>query len=128
MAQALLAAPTSRVALTAFRRIAERWRLSPEQQSALLGRSGRTAYRWVSDPPAKLADDVRERISLLVGIYEDTRLLFGDRTAADEWVLRPNRDFGENAPLARMLAGNVSDLMAVRRYLAVARQGIRANA
>ena len=124
---ALLAPASPRVALNAFKRIASRWGLTPGQQATLLGRSGRTPYRWVDDPPARIAPDVRERISHLVGMYEDIRLLFGEGPIADEWVKRPNRDFGGNAPLARLLAGNVSDLVAVRRYLAVARQGLRAS-
>jgi uncharacterized protein (DUF2384 family) len=127
MTAPLLATATPRVALNAFKRIAARWRLSAEQSSTLLGRSGRTPYRWVDEPPTRLAPDVRERISLLVGIYEDIRLLFGDGPIADDWVNRPNRDFGDHPPLARLLAGNVSDLVVVRRYLAVARQGIRAT-
>ena len=126
MTASVLATPSPRVALNAFKRIAARWNLSPEQQSKLLGRSGRTPYRW-TEPPARLAAGVRERISLLVGIYEDIRLLFGEGPIADEWVKRPNRDFGDNPPLARLLAGNVSDLVVVRRYLAIARQGIRAT-
>jgi hypothetical protein len=52
--------------------------------------------------------------------------LFGEGPIADEWVMRPNRDSGGNPPLARLLAGNVSDLGTVRRYLGVARQGLRA--
>lgn len=128
MAATLLNPASARVALNAFKRIAARWGLSPSQQSTLLGRSGRTPYRWVDEPPARLAPDVRERISHLVGMYEDLRLVFGEGPIANEWMTRPNRDFGGNPPLARLLAGNVSDLVAVRRYLAIARQGLRASA
>jgi uncharacterized protein (DUF2384 family) len=120
---AVLTEASPRVALGAFNRIADRWGLPPEQRAVLLGRSGRTAYRY-EKPPNRLAGDLRERISLLVGIYEDIRMLFGAGPIADGWVKRPNRDFGDHAPLDRMLAGQVGDLVAVRRYLAVARQGI----
>ena len=63
-----------------------------------------------------------ERISLLVGIHEDVRAVFGLGAAADEWIRRPNDDFGGDSPLDRLLGGNVQDIIDVRRYLALARQ------
>lgn len=132
----MLAPPSARVALTAFNRIARAWELKPDEAAKLLGRSGRTAtYRYrpgsssrASSQPGRLDANVLERISLLLGIYEDLRLLFGRGKIADQWLRRPHRDFGERPPLERMLAGNVSDVYVVRRYLAVARQGIAPGA
>jgi hypothetical protein len=124
---AILAEASPRVALNAFTRIADRWKLTAQERRTLLGRSGRTAYRY-DVPPTRLGDDVRERISLLVGIYEDVRLLFGSGELGDGWVKRENRDFGGHAPLQRMLGGKIIDLVTVRRYLAVARQGIAPGA
>jgi hypothetical protein len=43
--------------------------------------------------------------------------ILGESLLTDEWVRQPNRDFGEATPLDRMLAGNVSDLLDVRRYV-----------
>ncbi len=40
---------------------------------------------------------------------------------ADGWVLRPNRAFAGQTPLARMTAGDVTDLAAVRAYVDAAR-------
>ncbi len=114
---------TPRVALNAFNRIADRWRLSTDQRSALLGRSSRTSRRY-DVAPAMLAPDVQERIELLVGIYHDLRQLFGLGALADEWVKRPNRHFGRHAPLDRMVTGKIADLAMIRRYLGVARQGL----
>jgi len=122
---ALLHPPSSRVALAAFGKLADRWALDQGQRALLLGRSERTAYRLSSAVRADrpLQRDTLERISLLVGIYEDTRAVFGSGAAADGWIRRPNGDFGGEAPLDRLLAGNVQDIIEVRRYLALARQG-----
>jgi len=119
----LLAVPGARVAFGAFNRLCDRWKLPAAQRTILLGRSGRTAYRY-AESATPLSPDVRERISLLLGIYDDVRSLFGSGSAADAWIRHPNRDFGGNAPLDRMLTGKISDLVVVRRYLAVARQGV----
>lgn len=124
----VLAQPTPRVALTAFARIVARWGLEPKQAAKLLGRSDRTVTYRYAERPGRLPADVLERISLLVGIYEDVRLMFGSGPIADEWLKRPHRDFGGRAPLDRMLAGNVADLVAVRRYLGIARQGLAPGA
>jgi hypothetical protein len=114
------------VAINAFNRIADRWELSPDQRALLLGRSGRTAYRWKGGATSEgrpLQRDILERISLLIGIYEDIRKFFGAGPAADGWIRRPNADFGGEPPLSRLLAGNVEDIVEVRRYLGAARQG-----
>ena len=44
-----------------------------------------------------------------------------DAALADGWVLRPNRAFAGQTPLARMTAGDVTDLAAVRAYVDAAR-------
>jgi hypothetical protein len=126
---ALLAPPSARVAITAFNRIADRWVLDMPQRALLLGRSERTVYRWAKSGGAgeetrPIQRDTLERISLLIGIYEDIRAFFGAGPAADEWIRRPNADFGGDPPLRRLLAGNVGDIVDVRRYLGAARQGL----
>ena len=46
-----------------------------------------------------------------------------DAVAADAWVRKPNAAFGGSSALAVMLAGNVADLVRVRRWLDAARGG-----
>jgi uncharacterized protein (DUF2384 family) len=121
---ALLAPPSARVALNAYRRIAEGWGLHPEQGATLLGVSPRTIYRWSKeDRRDSIRADTLERISHLVAIWENLAALFGRTDLARTWVARKNADFGDRPPLQRMLHGNVQDLVFVRTYLERARQG-----
>lgn len=113
--------------LRAFARIAEQWRLSVDEQLTLLGGPPRsTFFAWRKHPErAGVSRDTLERLSNLLGIYKSLQILLPDPTAADAWVRRPNAApmFGGRSALDRMLAGNASDLHAVRRYLDAVRGG-----
>ena len=113
--------------LRAFARIAQAWGLNLDEQLALLGQPPRsTFYAWRKTPEgAVLPRDTLERLSNLLGIYKSLQILLPDAAAADAWVRQPNSaaPFGGGTALARMLAGNVSDLNLVRRYLDSVRGG-----
>jgi hypothetical protein len=113
--------------LRAFARIAAAWGLTVEEQLALLGRPPRSTYfAWRKAPErAVLPRDTLERLSNLLGIWKSLQILLPDATAADAWVRQPNTaaPFGGRSALERMLAGNVSDLHLVRRYLDGVRGG-----
>ena len=113
--------------LRAFGRIAEAWRLSVDEQIRLLGEPARsTFFAWRKQPDkASLPRDTLERLSNLLGIYKSLQILLPDEAAADAWVREPNDapPFGGRSALERMLAGNVSDLHLVRRYLDGVRGG-----
>ena len=81
----------------------------------------RTFYAWKSGKVGRLPADVVRRIGYVAGIYKALQILYGDTRQADSWVKRPNRQFGGQTPLARMAAGDVTDLAAVRAYLDAAR-------
>ena len=107
-------------ALRTFFRIAGAWKLSVEEQIALLGAPARsTFYKWKSDGANSVQRDILERISYILGIYKSLQILLPDRSAADSWIRKPNRApiFGGRSALDRMVAGNVADLYVVRRYL-----------
>lgn len=118
-----LAAP----ALRAFERIATAWQLSVDEQLRLLGQPPRsTFFAWRKHPErASLPRDTLERLSYLLGIWKSLEILLPDAGAADAWVRQPNAApaFGGRSALERMLAGNVSDLHAVRTYLDGVRGG-----
>lgn len=113
--------------LRAFERIAQAWGLSVDEQLCLLGQPPRSTYfAWRKQPEkAALPRDTLERLSNLLGIWKSLQILLPDTAAADAWVRQPNGapPFGGRSALARMLAGNVSDLNLVRRYLDGVRGG-----
>lgn len=113
--------------LRAFVRIAQAWGLSVDEQLCLLGQPPRSTYfAWRKQPDkAVLPRDTLERLSNILGIYKSLQILLPDAPAADAWVRQPNTasPFGGGTALSRMLAGNVSDLNLVRRYLDSMRGG-----
>ncbi|ACC73512.1 MbcA/ParS/Xre antitoxin family protein [Paraburkholderia phymatum] len=120
-------ADMSAAGLRAFFKIASAWELSTDEQIKLLGSPGRsTLFKWRQEPQtARLSRDTLERLSLLLGIYKALQILLPQPAAADAWVKRPNDapPFGGRRALDRMLAGNISDLVAVRQYLDAMRGG-----
>ena len=117
----------SAAGLRAFAQIARDWGLTTEEQMTLLGSPGRSTYfKWKATPDkAELKRDTLERLSYLLGIYKALQILLPDPAAADAWVKQPNSapPFSGKSALDRMLAGNISDLMAVRQYLDAVRGG-----
>ena len=119
--------PKAAAGLRAFFNIARDWGLNTDEQMVLLGAPGRsTFFKWKAAPEsADLKRDTLERLSYLLGIYKALQILLPDVAAADAWVKKPNTapGFGGRSALARMLGGNVSDLVAVRQYLDAQRGG-----
>lgn len=111
-----------RDALRGFFRIVELWRVDNAQARAILGfPPERTFYKWKAGDVGAVSLDVVRRIGYVSGIWKALQILYADHTQADDWVRRPNRHFGDQAPLERMAAGDVTDLAAVRQYLDAAR-------
>jgi uncharacterized protein (DUF2384 family) len=96
----------------------ERWRLTDEEASRLLGDiSIRTYQRWKSGSFGRAGIDLAERMSNLLGIHKALRLLFREPARGYGWISRPNADFDGRSALDVMLQGRITDLMRVRRYL-----------
>lgn len=114
-------AQIARGALRTFFNIARDWDLDTDQAMRLLGLTSRSTYfKWKKDPAsARLSPDTLERLSYIFGIYKDLQILLPKPESADSWIHRPNKAalFGGQSALARMLAGRVADLYAVRQYL-----------
>lgn len=113
--------------LRAFDRIAQAWGLSVDEQLRLLGQPPRSSFfAWKRQPEkAHLSRDTLERLSNILGIWKSLQILLPEPAAADTWVRKPNAAplFAGSSALQRMLAGNVSDLHAVRCYLDSVRSG-----
>lgn len=113
-------------ALRAFFRIAEIWKLPPEQQMTLLGQESKsTYYLWRKNQTGSLSRDTVERLSYVIGIYKALQILLPEQSLADDWLHRPSSaaPFRGRAPLDRLLSGNMSDLYVIRQYLDAERGG-----
>ncbi len=113
--------------LPAIFNIFDRWKLSGKQQMTLLGLTNeKTLYNWKNKPSkAKLSKDLLERASYILGIYKALQILLPDESIADAWLSGANDSphFSDQPPLDRMLAGQVTDLAAVRYFLDAERGG-----
>jgi hypothetical protein len=109
-------------AMEGFFRIMALWEVNNADAQRILGApSPRTFFEWKAGRVRRMPDDTMRRIGYVAGIYKALQILYPDPAQADAWVRRPNRHFGEQTPLARMRAGDVTDLAAVRAYLDAAR-------
>lgn len=116
---------STRIALKAFFKITNLWRLSNDQKMKLLGVPRSTFFKWQKHLEGSVSQDTFERISYILGIYKALQILLPDPSAADEWVKKPNNAplFGGHSALERMLSGHVADLYIVRQYLDSERGG-----
>ena len=113
-------------ALRTFFRIADAWKLSPNEARRILGDPPRsTFFLWKRTGDAQLSRDTLERMSYVLGIYKALQILLPQKDAADAWIRKPNAAplFGGKPALDRMLSGNVADLYVVRQYLDAQRGG-----
>lgn len=109
-------------AMAGFFRIMELWGASNRQKQRILGSpSERTFYEWKAGRVRRVSADTVRRIGYVAGIYKALQIVYSDHAQADAWVRKPNRHFGDQSPLERMAAGDVTDLAAVRAYVDAAR-------
>ena len=111
--------PLSHAASTAARRIARAWGLCDVEVASLLGIGQSDVERFYAQTDSMLTPAARERVAVLIAIWEKLASLFGAGPIADGWVRRRNRDFDDRPPLERMVNGELDDLRAVLRYLSV---------
>jgi hypothetical protein len=113
-------------AIRTFLNVADAWRLSIEEQRALLGWPPEsTFYKYKAGQVATLPYDMLLRISLVLGIFKDLRILYPERDLADRWVQLPNSNplFGGKPALALMTEAGMDGLYQVRRLLDARRGG-----
>lgn len=110
------------LAMQGFFGIMARWEAENKVMRAILGSPAeRTFFEWKKGNVARLPNDTLRRIGYIAGIWKALQIVYSDPQLADSWVNRPNRAFGGQTPLARMAAGDVTDLAAVRDYIDAAR-------
>lgn len=105
-----------RVAVQAFRRISERWKIDAGDRSRFLQVPEDLIESWFeASGLARLEISQLERISYMVGIFGALHTIF-DETSADNWPNWINAAFGDRMPLDRMLDG-INGLIVVHKYV-----------
>jgi hypothetical protein len=111
------------VELGAFFAIAEKWRLTTDEQIKLLGSPGRsTFFKW-KKAGGVVPPDTIERISQILGIWKALTILFTIEVRGFDWIRHSNDYFDGVSALDVMLTGGVVDLYKVRWYLDAQRGG-----
>jgi hypothetical protein len=106
--------------MRSFFQIAEVWKLTNEQQRALLGwPPASTFFKYKAGQVATLPFDMLMRISLLLGIYKGLHILYPEAGLAERWIHLPNSNplFGGSPALTLMTEGGIDGLYQVRRLL-----------
>jgi hypothetical protein len=108
-------------ALRGFFHIMDTWGVAADEARILLGAPAeRTFYAWRAGNAVRVPADTLRRIGYIAGIFKALQILYSDPHLADGWLKRPNRALGDQTPLQRMCAGDVTDLAEVRNYLEAA--------
>lgn len=97
-----------------------RFSLSEAEMLAVLGDMPRsTMHRGLQQQNVKVSRDVRDRVSLLLGIYKGLRVLFEDSEQALTWIDRANTlpPFNGRRPRELMVSGDFMALASVRQFV-----------
>src|SRR3569623_998074 len=98
--------------------IMKRWGIDNGTARAILGSPPeRSFFDWMRGRVARLSNDTLRLIGYVAGIWKALQIVYSNTQLADSWISRPNRAFGGQTPLARMAAGDVPALAAVREYI-----------
>ena len=111
---------SNQVAWKALKNLIERFNFTKEEALKLMGDMKVSSYyKGVNKFEGNLGRDEKERISLLLGIYKDLRILFIDSAQAMTWINRENKlpPFNGITPKQYMLEGSLIRLAEVRRFL-----------
>jgi len=118
-------------ALRTFAAISEQWGLTEVQRLSVLGFPGRSTYHnWLAGVRAGkqllLSVDTLLRLSAVLGIHKNLRILFARPEDEGAWLNKPHdaRVFGGHPPLNLVTNGTQDGLMLVRRYLDAWRGGL----
>ena len=102
-------------------KLLDHWKLSTEDQAAMLGiassnRAALSNYR--SGKPIGTSRDQYERVSHLLGIHKNLRLLFPqNRDLAYRWMSKRNKAFDNLTPVEVIKEWGFAGLLIVRGYL-----------
>jgi len=109
-----------KVVWRSLKNLIERFKFTEAEALTLMGAMARsTYYKGLKTYNAGLTRDQRDRVSYLLGIYKNLRILFIDSEQAMSWINRPNdlAPFNGLSPKDYLLEGSLSRLEHVRRFL-----------
>lgn len=119
--QPLLAKKLSGPSLKAFRAICDRWQLSIDEASDLMGNPPRGLFaQWFTNQENVLLDELQiKRISYLLAIYNSLKVYLPDQESSLAWVRCPNDDgfFAGKSPLEQMRKGRLGYLKEVLLHI-----------
>ena len=100
------------------------WGLTDAEAVVLLGGvSLKTYRRWRTGEYGRVARDLADRMSNLLGIHKALRIIFTDPKDGYAWIKAPNDAFGGATAHQIMAAGAFTDILRVRKYLDNVRGG-----
>jgi len=106
-----------RIALGVYRRIAEAWALTDEEQCQILAVP---ALPMTDGQEGWVDQSVLLRVGIIISIYRYLHTIFSDRAQADVWIDRANIDplfFWGGAAIRLLCGGSLAQLMAIRDHL-----------
>ena len=114
------------IALKAYARIADSWKLTL-REAALLADMSESTWKRAKKPGfvGDLTQDQTLRLSALIGLYKSLELYFNEPVSR-EWIKIPNQgpEFDGRRPIDAMIAGGLPIILRVRGYLGALRGGV----
>ncbi|HAJ21746.1 MAG TPA: DUF2384 domain-containing protein [Rhodospirillaceae bacterium] len=114
------------IALKAYARIADSWKLTL-REAALLADMSESTWKRAKKPGfvGDLTQDQTLRLSALIGLYKSLELYFNEPVSR-EWIKIPNQgpEFDGRRPIDAMIAGGLPIILRVRGYLDALRGGV----
>lgn len=107
--------------------ILDKWQCSPEQIQRILQISKAAYYKYRNDPYcASLTQDQIERISYVLNIHSNLRLLFDNPQNLYGFMALPNHNpyFNGNSPLAIISSGQFAALYETFKHIDALRGGM----
>lgn len=107
------------VGMREFFRVANYWSLTRKEQQLLLNVSASTLRRYeLGQFKRGLRKPILARVSLVLNIYEATRILMVNPARAHDWVQTPNQASGfDGRPALELMLSGFDGLVFVWRYL-----------
>lgn len=113
--------PSDRIETTGVKAVINlfhKWELNDTDACILLGGISSDTYTgWKRGEIGKIKNDLRTRLSVLLGIHKALRIIFTEQERCYRWIKKENDVYGGLSALDIMRKGDLTDLLRVRQYL-----------